>query len=283
MRVATLGPRGTFSQRAAEAYAPGAQVALLADLEDVFEAVERRECDLGLVPLENSLEGSVGLTLDLLSSHPLFIVGEHVEPIRHHLLSRGTLDGVRIVLSHPQALAQCRGFLRRNLRHTEVRATGSTAHAARMAQEFPEMAAIAPREAAQAYGLRVLAEDIQDGPDNHTRFVAVAHGPGEVEGADKTSILFELEDRPGSLHEVLGAFSRRGVNLTKIESRPSKRRLGDYVFFIDLRGAASAPEVAEALWQARGACVSLRVLGSYPAARPASGGGSRSRTAHGKA
>jgi len=267
MHIATLGPAGTFSHHAARAYMADAEVVLVGDLEDVFEAVEGGACERGLVPLENSLEGSVSLALDLLSTHSLYIVGEHVEPIRQYLLSRGTMDEVRIVVSHPQALAQCRSFLRRELRNAEIRATGSTAHAARMAQEFSEMAAIAPLDAAATYDLKVLLKDIQDGPDNHTRFVAVAAETDE-EGADKTSLLLEVEHRPGALFNVLRAFARRDVNLTKIESRPSKRRLGEYVFFIDIQGSKNEPRVAGAIEDAQCHCVSLRILGSYPAANP---------------
>ena len=263
--MAKLGPEGTFSHQAAKASSPEAEVILFADLEDVFEAVECGECDVGFIPLENSLEGSVSLSLDLLSTHPLYIVGEHVESIHHCLLSTGKLDKIRIVVSHPQALAQCRGFLRRELKTAEVRATGSTTHAARMAQEFPEMAAIAPCDAAKTYGLKILSKNIQDGPDNHTRFVKVASAPGDGK-ANKTSLLFELEDSPGALYNFLGAFACRNVNLTKIESRPSKRRLGDYVFFIDILGAQEEERIAEAINDAGDFCINLRILGSYSGA-----------------
>jgi len=266
MRIATLGPEGTFSQHAAMAFHKGAELMLCDDLEDVFNAVENRDCELGLVPLENSLEGSVSLSLDLLSSHSLFIVGELVEPIRHSLLSLGKLEDVRIVVSHPQAMAQCRNFLRDKLHNAEFRTTGSTTHAARMAQEFTEMAAIAPKEAARIYGLNVLSKDIQDKPNNYTRFIAVALEPFDG-SADKTSLLFEVEDKPGSLYNVLGAFALRDVNLTKIESRPSKLRLGEYVFFIDILGAQNEPRVHDAISHAGEFCSSLRILGSYPSTR----------------
>ncbi|MGB9902393.1 prephenate dehydratase, partial [Methanothrix sp.] len=172
--MGVLGPRGSYSEMAASSRFPDAELVYYDDIEDIFDAVESHKADAGVVPLENSLEGSVALTLDLLLRRSLFICGEVVIPIRHSLLGRGDPDNIRIILSHPQALAQCRQYIRRRYPGVEVRTTGSTSHAARLAQEFPEMAAIANMEAARTYGLKVLDSDIQDSKNNVTRFVVLS-------------------------------------------------------------------------------------------------------------
>jgi len=265
VRVAVLGPKGSYSEMAASRRFPDAELVYLDDIEDVFVAVERSEADAGVVPLENSLEGSVALTMDLLLRRSLFICGEVVIPIRHCLLGRGDPDSVRIILSHPQALAQCRHYLRRRYPGVEVRTTGSTSHAARLAQEFPEMAAIANEEAAKTYGLKVLDRDIQDSKNNVTRFVVLSREIARKTGDDRTSIVVYLEkDRPGALFSILREFAVRNINLTRIESRPSRRELGDYYFFIDLEGHIEDDAVRESLEGVGRAASMVRVLGSYP-------------------
>ncbi|MGB9924141.1 MAG: prephenate dehydratase [Methanothrix sp.] len=265
MRVGVLGPRGSYSEMAASSRFPDAELVYYDDIEDIFDAVESHKADAGVVPLENSLEGSVALTLDLLLRRSLFICGEVVIPIRHSLLGRGDPDNIRIILSHPQALAQCRQYIRRRYPGVEVRTTGSTSHAARLAQEFPEMAAIANMEAARTYGLKVLDSDIQDSKNNVTRFVVLSRKMSMRTGDDRTSIVVYLEkDRPGALFSILREFAIRNINLTRIESRPSRRELGDYYFFIDLEGHIEDGAVRESLEAIEKAANMVRVLGSYP-------------------
>ncbi|NPV62436.1 MAG: prephenate dehydratase [Methanotrichaceae archaeon] len=266
MRAGVLGPEGTNSERAARKWNPDAQLVYLDDFEDILSAVESGELDCGVVPLENSLEGSIGQVMDLLLRLQVTIMAEVNLPIRHCLLGRGESE-VRVVLSHPQALAQCRQYLRRNYPGAEIRTTGSTSHAARLAQEFPEMAAVASAGAAEAYGLKVLARDIQDGSDNITRFAVVGKEIPRPTGRDKTSLAVYLQrDRPGALYSILQEFAERGINLTRIESRPSRRGLGDYYFYIDLEGHIEDPPIREALSAIDEKANMVKVLGSYPRA-----------------
>ncbi|HOO53139.1 MAG TPA: prephenate dehydratase [Methanothrix sp.] len=263
--IGVLGPEGTFSEKAARKYSPGADLRYFRDFEEVIAAVEGGEVDIGVVPLENSLEGSVGMTLDALLCRDVKITGEINLRVRHCLLGVGRSEEVKVILSHPQALAQCRGYLKRRFPEAELRTTGSTSHAAKLAQEFSEMAAIADAEAAGRYGLSVIERDVQDSDQNVTRFVVVGREAPEPTGRDKTSLAVYLERaEPGSLWEVLGEFATRGINLTRIESRPSKRGLGDYYFFIDLEGHVKDPQVEEALARIRERAAMTKVLGSYP-------------------
>lgn len=263
--IGVLGPEGTFSEKAAKKYSPGSNLRYFRDFDEVIAAVERGDVDIGVVPLENSLEGSVGMTLDSLLCRDVKITGEINLRVRHCLLGIGRPEEVRVILSHPQALAQCRGYLNRRFPEAELRTTGSTSHAAKLAQEFSEMAAIADAEAAERYGLSVIERDVQDSDQNVTRFVVVGRESPEPTGMDKTSLAVYLERaEPGSLWEVLGEFATRGINLTKIESRPSKRGLGDYYFFIDLEGHAKDLQVEEALARIREKAAMTKVLGSYP-------------------
>jgi prephenate dehydratase len=232
----------------------------------VLIAVEEKAVDVGVVPLENSLEGAVGLTMDSLLHLQVSIIGEVNLPIRNCLLGKGGSE-IKVILSHPQALAQCRHYIRDHYPSAEVRTTGSTSHAAKLAQEFPEMAAIAGAGAAEKYGLLVLARDIQDAVENVTRFAVVGDEMMPATGRDKTSLVIYLaKDRPGALYEILREFAGRGINLTRIESRPSRRGLGDYYFYIDLEGHVSDRPVEEALWGIEKKASMVKVLGSYPRA-----------------
>jgi len=263
--IGVLGPEGTFSEKAAKRLMPDGDIRYFRDFEEVIAAVERSDLDIGVVPLENSLEGSVGQTLDSLLGRDVQIVGEMNLQVRHCLLGRGSPGEVKVILSHPQALAQCRGYLKRRFPEAELRTTGSTSHAARLAQEFPEMAAIADAEAAERYGLAVIDRNVQDSDENVTRFAVVGREAPEPTGLDKTSLAIYLEKtEAGALWEVLGEFAVRKINLTKIESRPSKMGLGDYYFFIDLEGHVSDPPVEEALARIRKRAAITKVLGSYP-------------------
>ncbi|HTP51059.1 MAG TPA: prephenate dehydratase [Anaeromyxobacteraceae bacterium] len=271
-RVGYLGPPGTFSEEAVgrcPALA-GAERHPYPTFADAYEAALRGEVDAALLPVENSIEGSVGATLDLLVHRPgLRIRLELVVPVEQHLLSRaGTrIEDVERVLSHPQALGQCAEFLRLRLRGVPTEPTLSTADAARRAAELPRAAAIGGQGAAERYGLAVLASSIQDSAENFTRFVLVGREDERPSGRDRTSIAFTLDrDRPGGLYEVIAEFATRRVNLARIESRPTKTAVGHYVFFLDFEGHRADPECADALAGVRRRVHMLLVLGSYPRA-----------------
>ncbi len=271
MRVAYLGPPGTFSEEAVGRcdLARGAERVACPTIPDAYEAVARGEVDAALLPIENSLEGSVNATLDLLVHRPgLRIRREVLLPIEQQLMAApGTrLEDVTKVLSHPQPLGQCATFLREKLRGVPLEATQSTADAARLvAERQGGAAAIGPRAAAERYGLQVIAESIQDGDVNTTRFVLVAREDEAPTGRDKTSIAFTLDrDRPGGLYDVMGEFAKRQINLARIESRPVKQALGHYVFFIDFEGHRADPAGAEAIMGVLQRVNALHLLGSYP-------------------
>jgi prephenate dehydratase len=275
MRIAYLGPAGTFTEDALRTALGdhGAETVPEPTVHDAILAVDSGEADLALVPFENSIEGAVRSTLDTLAFDvpSVAIVGERDYPIRHSLIARRELplDEIRAVLSHPQASAQCTRFIREKLPAAEVRAAPSTAEAVRqVAASEQAWAALAARSAADIYGCEVLAEGVEDGPDNVTRFVWIAPPDTRPSGSGpwRTTLVFaELgEDHPGALVEALLEFSRRGVNLTRIESRPRRRGLGRYMFFLDLEGSAEDPVVAEAIEALGIKAESVRVLGSYP-------------------
>jgi len=267
--LAFLGPPGTFTEEAALRYDPGAQLLPFASISAVATAVESGMVEEGIVPIENSLEGSVTETLDVLihDSH-LSIRSELVLPIEHYLLAKPGLKAgeVKVIYSHPQALAQCRRFLERCFPKAEVVAALSTAAAVEEMMGRDDAAAIGTRRAAQLYGAEVLAAAIQDRGDNRTRFVVLAGEDHPPSGQDKTSLAFTfaVEDRPGLLVGALKEFSERRINLSKIESRPSKERLGTYIFLVDVDGHRLEPVLAEALARVEEKCSFFRVLGSYP-------------------
>ncbi len=264
MKLGLLGPEGTFSEMAARKWAPGAELCFLDDMESAVRAVDDGLCDESIVPIENSVEGPVGVVMDLLLEIRSPVTGEAILPIRECLMSRGSLGDIKIIVSHPQALGQCRHYIHEHFPKAEVRTTGSTSHAARLAQEFPEMAAIGCSESAQKYGLKVLKEGIQDYPLNHTRFIILGKRMPPPTGHDKTSLAVYLDrDRPGALYDFLGEFARRQINMTRIESRPSKKLLGDYWFFIDVAGHVGEPTLREAISALKDKCTTLKVLGSY--------------------
>jgi prephenate dehydratase len=276
VRIAYLGPAGTFTEDALHEATEAAgdfEPLQTATIFDAIVAVHRGDADRALVPFENSIEGSVRATLDTLAFDvdSVTIVGEHDFPIRTCLITREQmpLERISAVLSHPQASAQCASFIREQLAGAEVRGAPSTAEAVRSVSESNEpWAALGARGAAELYRCVVLREGVEDSPDNLTRFVWIAPQGTEPQGRGpwKTSLVFsELgEDHPGALVEALLVFSERGVNLTRIESRPRRMELGRYMFFIDLEGATGDPTVAEAIEVLRGKAESVRVLGSYP-------------------
>ncbi|MBE0465879.1 MAG: prephenate dehydratase [Candidatus Desulforudis sp.] len=270
--IAYLGPEGTYSEEAAAVWAAGRAVTLspLGSLVEVAGAVDGGRVDWGLLPTENSCEGSLALTLDLLihQAERLQICGEVVLPIRHHLLARPGTEKNRVIriISHFQALAQCRGYLEEHFPRVELGESGSTAEAARTVSGSNEpWAAIGTVKAARLHGLEVLSEGIGDLRENATRFLVIGRRNCSIGTGDKTTVLVGVDNRPGALYRLLGEFARRGVNLTRIESRPAKTRLGEYVFFIDFEGHPRMPEVAEALAGARQRGTFLKILGSYPA------------------
>ncbi len=265
MIIGLLGPEGTYSEKAARQLDMKARLKFYDDLEDVIESVLTRNVDCGVAPIENSLEGSIGITMDALKEYDINIIGEVIVSIRHCLLSKGHMEDIKVILSHPQALAQCRKFIRQHFRDIKIQTTGSTSHAAKLTSEFPEMAAIASRESAQKYGLDILADDIQDYKENYTRFVVLGNTIPEPTGHDKTSIIIHLgHDRPGALHDMLAEFVSGNINLTKIESRPSKLGLGDYLFYIDMEGHRVDRNISAALNNIEKIVDWVKIIGSYP-------------------
>lgn len=276
MRVAFLGPAGTFTEDALTEASSAEEMELVRTptVHDAILAVYRGEAERAFVPFENSIEGSVRSTLDTLAfdTEAVTIVGEHDFRVHAHLIARGDveLEQVAAILSHPQPLAQCAGFLREHLPGVERRSVSSTAEAVRMVGESVRpWAAIGARAAAELYGCVVLREGIEDEADNVTRFVWIAPAGTEPEGDGpwRTSLVFsELgADHPGALVDALQEFSSRGVNLSRIESRPLRQGLGRYMFFCDLEGAVDDPAITEALASLRAKAERVRILGSYPA------------------
>ena len=277
MRLGYLGPAGTFSEEAARSApdANGAELHALRTVRDTILAVHDGIVDRAVVPIENSLEGPVGVTLDtLVEEHEVTIVGELVLAVSPCLIAREATELATIerVVSHPQPLAQCAGFLRDRLPHADVAPTASTAEAVRVvvSQSAP-WAALGTRRAADLYGGHVLVDGVEDEPGNATRFVWLARTPPTLEPGlpAKTSLAFwgAGDDSPGWLVRCLSEFAFRGVNLTKIESRPLRAQLGHYRFFVDCEGAAHDAQVAAAVEGLRAHCERVQVLGSYPTAR----------------
>jgi prephenate dehydratase len=279
VRVAYLGPRGTFSEDALRAAVGDQEVEAVpaASVYDAIVALREGTADRALVPFENSIEGAVTATLDTLAfdADGLTLVGEYDLPIRHCLIAREEipLERIEVVLSHPQASAQCARFIRGNLPQAEVRAATSTAEAVRtVAESERPWAALGAESAARLYGAAVLRHGVEDQADNITRFVWVAREGTSPSGSGpwRTSLVFsELgEDHPGALVEALQVFSDREVNLTRIESRPLRRGLGRYQFFLDIEGASSEEPLASAIDALRSKAETVRVLGSWPIAAP---------------
>ena len=269
LRVAFLGPVGTFSQQAAyKHFGLAINAQPVATLDEIFRQVASESCQYGVVPVENSTEGSITQTLDGFTHSDVIIAGEVNLRIHHNLMAkRGTqLANLREVYSHQQSLAQCRLWLERHLPGVGCTAVSSNAEAARLAAASPDCAAIAGKAAAEHYALDLLAEHIEDEPDNTTRFLVIGRTPVGPTGQDKTSLLLATHNHPGALHGVLEPFARLGIGLSKIESRPSRRMVWDYVFFIDVEGHQNDPLLAEALRELAQRVTLLKVLGSYPRA-----------------
>jgi chorismate mutase/prephenate dehydratase len=227
--------------------------------------VEKGRAHFGVVPVENSTEGMVTHTLDMFMESELMINAEVMLEIHHYLLSRtGRIEDIKKINSHPQPIAQCRSWLAENLPDVPVMDVASTAVAAQIASEDPTAAAIASELAATMYDLRVVKARIEDQVNNFTRFLVIGKNMAEKSGDDKTSIMFSVKDEIGILYQMLEPFSKRGINLSKIESRPLKKKAWEYIFFLDFAGHVSDPVVAEAIQELKGCCQFVKVLGSYP-------------------
>jgi chorismate mutase/prephenate dehydratase len=264
-QVAYLGPKGTYSEIAARQAFDEAELVPHDSLETVVAAIESGEVQGGVLPIENSTEGSVHRTLDLLAQAAVTIQGELLLPIHHQLLGKGSsLDQITQVWAHPQALAQCRGWLADNLPHADQHAAPSNAAAAQFAASHAHAAAIASAEAADHYGLHVLAGNIEDDPHNVTRFVVVGKELSKPTGKDKTSLVCSLPHKAGSLYSLLGIFAQHNVNLNRLESRPLPEAVWEYLFYIDCDGHLHDPQVAAALKEAEAYAPFYKLLGSYP-------------------
>jgi chorismate mutase/prephenate dehydratase len=264
--VCYLGPEATFTHQAATMFYGGNTVLKHAEtIEDLFQMVVSGECEHGVVPIENSIEGTVNITQDLLYKYEVNICAEYYMRIRQNLLSREKgIHDIKKVYSHQQAIAQCRSWLRANLPGVQVNEVTSTALAARMVKDEPCTAAVGSSFAAERYGLNILCEGIEDDKKNITRFFVIGKDTPVSTGDDKTSILFFLLHRPGALYKCLSVLAELDVNMTRIESRPAKTLKWEYLFFVDIEGHRDDKKIDHALREMEKHCVFLKILGSYP-------------------
>ena len=261
------GPAGSFTHLAARnKFGASVEYIPMRDIRDVFLSVARGRADYGVVPIENSTEGGVNQSIDMFAETRLKIASEIYLPIHQHLISRGALKDIRVIYSHPQPFAQCRNWLLGHLGEVERREVASTPIAVALAKKERHAAAIAGALAAEIYHVPIVARHIEDSPDNTTRFFVVAEHSPERTGKDKTSLLLVIHDQAGALLRLLQPFYRHRINLTRIESRPSKRRPWEYNFYLDLEGHLADPPVRMTLQELEGQVKHLEVLGSYPAA-----------------
>jgi len=269
VRIAYLGPNGTFSHLAAmRQFGRSARFVPCEDIPSVFTTVEKGAADYGVVPVENSTAGMVSTTLDLVVDSPLVVHGEVVMTVHHQLLGCSEdLTAVRVVYSHPQPLAQCSAWLRRELPAARLESVSSTARAAQLASQDEHGAAIANELAAEIYGLSVLRRNIEDARVNQTRFFILSERTAHRTGDDRTSLVFAVKNESGALVDALSALSQAGINMTKIESRPSRRGTWEYHFFVDCEGHKDDPAVGAALDEVASHCHFFRLLGSYPRAK----------------
>ena len=270
LKIGYLGPEGTFSQQAVHKhFGHSAKGLPLASIEEVFDEVAAGHADFGVVPVENSGQGTIQSTLDLFLSSPLKICGEVELRVHQYLLSRtGHLEDIERVYSHGLSLAQCRGWLRQHLPQAEKQAVASNAEAARRARNADDSAAIAGENAAHVYGLKIVAGPIEDRPDNTTRFLVIGRALFPPSGNDRTSLLVFVQDQPGALYQVLEPLARRGVSMNRIESRPAHTGLWQYAFFIDVGGHVDESPLRDALSELGEFAANVTVLGSYPLAVP---------------
>lgn len=266
-KVAYLGPRATFTHMACmQKFGSSAQYVPVHSIKEVFSEVERGRANFGVVPIENTTEGVVNHTLDMFIDSNLLIYGEILQEVSHHLLSKsGLMEEVKKIYSHPHAIAQCRNWLETNLPHVPVAEVASTARAAELCIDEPSSAAIASELAGQLYGLKVIKARIEDNLNNFTRFLVLSQKPPERTGRDKTSLMLSVKDKVGALYDLLRPFASHGLNMTKIESRPSRRKAWEYIFFVDVEGHIEEERVKKAVEEIKGRCLFMKILGSYPA------------------
>ena len=265
LKIAYMGPEASFSHLAAVKRF-GSQVTYLAceSISDVFLEVERGSADYGVVPIENSIEGAVSHTLDVFVDSDLKICAQMILDVSHNLLANCPKNKIKYVYSNPQVFGQCRIWMQENLPGVELVEVSSTTRAAQIAAKEKNSACIASLLAAKVYKLKIIASDIEDSPHNVTRFLVVGKNDVKETGHDKTSLLFSIKDKVGALYDMLLSFKKFNINLTKIESRPSKKRAWDYYFFVDLEGHEDNPRVKKAILDLEKKCKFLKVLGSYP-------------------
>jgi chorismate mutase/prephenate dehydratase len=266
LHVAYLGPPGTFSELAMlKQFGSGVAGEPEMSIDEVFRAAETGAADFAVVPVENSTEGAVGRSLDLLLVTPLKILAEVSVPVRHHLLTQsGTLDGVTRIVTHPQTLAQCVGWLNQHAPRLERVPVASNAEAARVASKDPTAAAIAGENAASLYGLAVAAAHIQDDPQNRTRFAVLGRQDVNPTGRDKTSLILSVPNRAGAVYHMLTPLAQHGVSMSRFESRPARMGAWEYYFYVDIEGHEENPHIAKALEALRAVCAFYKSLGSYP-------------------
>jgi chorismate mutase/prephenate dehydratase len=264
--IAFLGPELTFTHQAAVSKFGSSVKYLPCDnISDVYMEVEKGNADYGVVPIENSTEGAVTHTMDMFVDSDLKICAEIFMRISHSMLSRAkTLREIKRVYSHPSVFGQCRGWIEKNIPHAKLEDVSSTVNAALKAAKDNGAACIASEWAAPKYGLSILSRMIEDSSRNYTRFLVIGKEMGQPSGKDKTSLMFSVKDKPGVLHDMLGAFKKRGINLSRIESRPSKVKAWKYYFYVDLEGHSAEPKVQKALDDLNSNCIFVKVLGSYP-------------------
>jgi len=265
LTIAYLGPEATWSHQAArEKFGASVEYSPQSSIAEVFNVVARGKADYGVVPIENSTEGAVSYTLDQFMDSELRVCAQFSLKIENNLLSKTTRDQIKRVYTHPQVIGQCRQWLRHNLPDVELIEVSSTTRAAELASKEAGAAAIAGRMAAEVYGLEILENSIQDSPNNTTRFLIIGPNGCPPTGDDKTSLMFSVQDKPGALFSALAPFKDLKINMSKIESRPSKRKAWEYFFFVDIDGHAEDGPLVKALAELQKHCSFVKILGSYP-------------------
>ncbi len=265
--IAHFGQPATFTHQAARSrFGSSVKYKSYATVQEVFDAVQTRTADYGVVPIENSSEGPVNPTMDALTETPLKVYSEICLPIGHHLMSSSGPEEVTTISSHPQVLGQCRRWIAKRYPNAELLPSSSTAKAAEMASKQSNVGALASDLAAELYGLKIHDSNVQDQAGNATRFLVLARSMGASTGSDKSSVVFKVQHKAGALFEAISPFHRAALNLTKIESRPSRQKAWEYWFFVDFEGHVEEPRVQAALAELETHCIVLNVLGSYPVA-----------------
>lgn len=263
--IAFLGPEATYTHQAAvRRFGTSLNYAPQKTIAEVFAEVEKNRAEYGVVPVENTTEGVVTHTLDMFVDSPLQIIAQIIMPIEHCLIGKGTVDSVKKLYSHPQAYAQCRNWVRETMPRVEFIGSSSTTAAAALAAKSKTAAAISSALAAEKYNLNILEAGIQDHSGNATRFLVLGQSGSASTGNDRTSLMFTVNDKVGALHNALQPFRSLRLNMTKIESRPSKRKAWEYIFFVDVDGHANDPKVAKAIAKLSETCSFVKILGSYP-------------------